>query len=87
MEQGYRDQPPTNDQHRVSHLRGTAADNQDDDDQKAEKTCDDQRGGNDLAPCLDVPRSNLAKGLLTGILRLLSPFLARSNSEGSVHAA
>ena len=36
MEQGYGDEPPTDYQHCVSHLRGAAVDNQVDDQQKAE---------------------------------------------------
>ena len=37
MVQSYGDQPPTDHQHRVSHLRGAAVDNQVDHQQKAEK--------------------------------------------------
>jgi len=50
MEQCYRDQPPADGQHRVSYVRGAAADNQVDHQQKAEKAGDDQRSWNDLAP-------------------------------------
>ena len=50
MEQGYRDEPPADDQHRVSHLYGTAVDDQVDDQQEAENGSDDQRSRNDLAP-------------------------------------
>ena len=52
MEQGDGEQPPTDNQHRVSHLRGAAVDDQVDDEQKAENGRDDQRSGNDLAPLL-----------------------------------
>ena len=50
MEQGYGDQPPTDHQHCVSHLRGAAVDNQVDHQRKAENRRDDQRSKNDLAP-------------------------------------
>src|SRR5262245_53041994 len=50
MEQRYRYQPPADDQHRVSHVRGAAVDNQVDYQQKAEKGSDDQRSPNDWAP-------------------------------------
>jgi hypothetical protein len=52
MEQGYGDEPPTDDQHGVSHVRGAAVDNQVNDEQKAEKSGNDQRNKSDLAPCL-----------------------------------
>ena len=54
MEQGDGEQPPTDNQHRVSHLRGAAVDDQVDDEQKAENGRDDQRNGNGLAPCFSV---------------------------------
>jgi hypothetical protein len=42
MEQGYREQPPTDDQHGVGHLRRATIHNQVDDKRKAEERSDDQ---------------------------------------------
>jgi hypothetical protein len=85
MEQGYGDQPPADHQHRVSHQRGAAVDNQVDHQQKAENRGDDQRSGNDLAPmCRGSPSW---KTVLIPFDRLLSLFLADSNSQRSAHAA
>ena len=66
MEQGDREQPPTDNQHRVSHLRGAAVDDQVDDEQKAENGRDDQRSANDLAPCLSVSRLKIMEEVLDG---------------------
>src|SRR5712691_1777179 len=43
MEQGYGEEPPANDQHRVSDIRGAARDDQVNDEQKAASAPDDQR--------------------------------------------
>jgi hypothetical protein len=51
MEQGYGDEPPTDDQHGVSHVRGAALDDQINDEQKTERCGNDQRNRNDLTPC------------------------------------
>lgn len=66
MEQGDGEQPPTDNQHRVSHLRGAAVDDQVDHEQKAENGRDDQRSGNDLAPCLSVSRLKIMEEVLDG---------------------
>ena len=50
MEQAYGDEPPTDDQHGVSHVRRTAGDDQVNDEQEAAECSYDQRSGNDLAP-------------------------------------
>jgi hypothetical protein len=50
MEQAYGDEPPTDDQHGVSHIRRTTGDDQVNDEQEAAESSDDQRSGNDLAP-------------------------------------
>jgi hypothetical protein len=50
MEQGYRDQPPADDQHGVCDLRGATLDDQVDHEPKAENRGDDERNGNGLAP-------------------------------------
>jgi hypothetical protein len=50
MEQGYGDEPPTDDQHGVSHIRRTTGDDQVNDEQEAAESSDDQRDRNDLAP-------------------------------------
>jgi hypothetical protein len=54
MKQAYRKQPPTDEQHRVSHLPGAAVDDQVDDKRKAKTRSNDQRSRNDMAPCLYV---------------------------------
>ena len=56
MKQGYREQRPTDDQHSVSHLPSAARGNEIDDKRKAEKPGDDQRSGNDMAPCVSLAR-------------------------------
>jgi hypothetical protein len=55
MEQGYRQEPPTDNQHGMSHSRSTTVDDQVDDQQKAENSGDDHGSANDLSPCLAVP--------------------------------
>lgn len=50
MKQGYREQPPTDNQHSAGHLPGAAVDNQVDDKRKAESRSNDHRSTNDLAP-------------------------------------
>ena len=46
MEQGYWEEPPTNDEHRVSDVRSAARDDQVNDEQKAASAADDQRSTN-----------------------------------------
>src|SRR5262249_9898537 len=84
MEQGYGDQPPADQQHGVSDLCGATINNEVDDQQKAQKRSDDQRGSNEPAP---VSRGSIPwKTNLTAVSRLVSRFLAHSNSEANVHA-
>ena len=52
MKQGYRQQPPADDQHGASHLLRAAFDDKDDDSEEAEKRSDDQRSGNEMAPAV-----------------------------------
>jgi hypothetical protein len=52
MEQGYREQPPTDDQHGVGHLRRATVHNQVDDKRKAEERSDDQRSRNGFGSSL-----------------------------------
>lgn len=52
MEQGYREQPPTDDQHGVGHLRRATVHNQVDDERKAEERSDDQRSRNGFGSSL-----------------------------------
>ncbi len=85
VEQGYRDEPPAHHQHRMSHLRSTAVDDQIDDQQEPERTGDDQRKRDDLSPSGDAFRAlNMGPELAAPTLpaarrRLLSPFPGRSN--------
>ena len=46
MVQGYGEEPPTNDQHRVSDVRSAARDDQVNDEQKAASAADDQQSTN-----------------------------------------
>ena len=85
MEQGYGDEPPTDDRHRVGHLGGAALDNQVNDEQKAEKSSDDQQSRNDLAPCWYVSRAEIRNEFLM-LIQLLSPFFPHSNWNGNVRA-
>jgi len=50
MKQAYREQPPTDCQHRMSDVRGTAVDHEVNEEQKTEKSGADQRSPNDLRP-------------------------------------
>ena len=54
MVQGYRQEPPTDDQHRAGHLASATLDDQIDGEDKAKKPGNDERSRNDLAPCLPV---------------------------------
>src|SRR5271169_1742872 len=56
MEQGYGDEPPTDDQHGPSHVRSAALEDQVNDEQKTERCGNDQRNRNDLTPCSYVFR-------------------------------
>ena len=61
MKQRYRRQPPAEDQHGASHLRGAAVDDKEHDQQEAEKPRDDQRCWNDMAPCPRGPAPEIGE--------------------------
>ena len=63
MKQGYRQQPPADDQHGASHLLRAAFDDKDDDSEEAEKRSDDQRSGNEMAPCRCAARIDDGRGI------------------------
>ena len=63
MKQRYRRQPPAEDQHGASHLRGAAVDDKEHDQQEAEKPSDDQRCWNDMAPSSGAARGEDRRGI------------------------